>query len=219
MTEIVDRELTAPENGSEHATEPLRFRSGSQLGVNFPERLVEVVVSPYEEPALVEYRGRMISETIARGAYNGIQRRAKSSKPVHANRDHDITRPVGKVIAFHPSREEGLVAEVKVTRGTLGDETLELCEDGVLSISAGYRPKEPLRENEKWEGRNRVRILKAWLGHVAFTADPAYEGAKVLSVRSADELVEGEQISTPNLDIVRGWLLTDRFERYTPPSP
>jgi HK97 family phage prohead protease len=197
---------------------PLRFRSGTQLGVNFPKRLVEVVVAPYEEPTLVEVRGRMVSETIARGAYNGIQRRARSSKPVHANRDHDITRPVGLVTRFEPSREEGLVAEVKVSKGPLGDETLDLCDDGVLGISAGYRPKSPEHENEKWEGRNRVRILKAWLGHVAFTADPAYEGAKVLSVRSADELVEGERISTPNLDIVKGWLLTDRFERYTPPS-
>jgi HK97 family phage prohead protease len=218
----MSEEVEMSENGSQRPEGALRFRSGTQLGVSFPKRLIELVVSPYEEPTLVEYRGRMISETIARGAYNGIQRRARSSKPVHANRDHDVTRPVGKVIAFHPSREEGLVAEVKVSRGPLGDETLDMCDDGVLGISAGYRPKSPEHENEKWEGRNRVRILKAWLGHVAFTAVPAYEGAKVLSVRNADEhnaeLVEGEQVVTPNLDIVRGWLLTDRFERYTPPS-
>jgi HK97 family phage prohead protease len=202
MTEMVDQETGAQE-AIEQARGPLRFRSGTQLGVSFPQRLVEVVVSPYEEPALVEYRGRMVSETIARGAYNGIQRRARSSKPVHANRDHDITRPVGKVVAFHPSREEGLVAEVKMARGPLGDETLELCDDGVLGISAGYRPKSPERENEKWESRSRVRILKAWLGHVAFTADPAYEGAKVLSVRAAPEVADGFVVATPNLDRVR----------------
>jgi HK97 family phage prohead protease len=178
------------------ATETLRFRSGAQLGVNFPERLVEVVVAPYEEPALVEIRGRMVSETIARGAYNGIQRRA-GSNGVRANRDHDITRPVGLVTRFEPSRQEGLVAEIKISKTDLGQETLELCDDGVLGISAGYRPKEPARESEQWEGRNRVRILKAYLGHVAFTAAPAYEGAKVLSVRSADEFVVG---ATPNLD-------------------
>jgi hypothetical protein len=41
----------------------------------------------------------------------------------------------------------------------------------------------------------------------------------VLSVRTADEpIVEGERIQTPNLDVVRGWLLSDRFERYSPPS-
>jgi HK97 family phage prohead protease len=217
MTEIVDQELEGPENGAERATGPLRFRSGTQLGVNFPERLIEVVVSPYEEPALVEYRGRMVSETIARGAYNGIQRRAGSNR-VRANRDHDITRSVGWISRFEPNREDGLVAEIKVSKTQLGDETLELCEDGVLGISAGYRPKEPARESERWESRSRVRILKAYLGHVAFTADPAYEGAKVLSVRSADDVVEGEVVATPNLDVVRGWLLADRFERYTPPS-
>jgi HK97 family phage prohead protease len=202
----------------EQSTQALRFRSGSQLGVNFPERLVEVVVAPYEEPALVEVRGRMVSETIARGAYNGIQRRAGSNR-VRANRDHDITRPVGNVVRFDPGSQEGLVAEIKVSKTELGDETLELCEDGVLGVSAGYRPKNPERENEKWDGRNRVRILKAYLGHVAFTAAPAFEGAKVLSVRAADEPVaEGERIATPNLDVVRGWLLSDRFERYTPPG-
>jgi HK97 family phage prohead protease len=194
---------------------PLRFRSGAQLGVSFPQRLVEVVVSPYEEPALVEYRGRMVSETIARGAYNGIQRRA-GSNGVRANRDHDITRPCGKVIAFHPSRDEGLVAEIKMSKTQLGDETLELCDDGVLGVSAGYLPKNPLTDSEQWQGRNRVRILKAWLGHVAFTAEPAYEGARVLAVRTAGQPPEPERIATPNLDIVRGFLLTDRYERYSP---
>jgi len=212
MSEIMEQDVAEPENGSERARGPLRFRSGTQLGVSFPKRMVELVVSPYEEPALVEHKGRMVREVIARGAYDGIQRRANK---VRANRDHDIARSVGTVAVFHPSREEGLVAEVRISKTPLGDETLELCDDGVLGISAGYRPHDD-PGSEVWETRNRVRINKAYLGHVAFTAEPAYEGAKVLAVRTADELVEGEQVATPNLDVVRGWLLSDRYERYSP---
>ncbi len=39
------------------------------------------------------------------------------------------------------------------------------------------------------------------------TAEPAYEGARVLAVRSAGDQVVS---ATPNLDTVRGWLLDDR---------
>lgn len=224
QTEYPGQALAGPQEGaqpvedgperqesSQRARESLRFRSGAQLGVSFPKRLIELVVSPYEEPALVEMKGRMVSETIARGAYDGIQRR---SGKVRANRDHEVGRPCGVVSAFHPSREEGLVAEVRISKTPLGDETLELCDDGVLGVSAGYRPHDD-PGSEQWQGRSRVRIQKAYLGHVAFTAEPAYEGARVLSVRTADELVEGERIETPNLDVVHGWLLSDQYERYS----
>src|SRR4030095_1969836 len=109
MTEIVE----LAQEDADRPTGPLRHRAGSQLGVDFPARLVEVVVCPYEQPALVEYQGRMVRETIGRGAYNGIQRRAGSNK-VRANRDHDITRPVGYATRFEPSRDEGLVAEIRI---------------------------------------------------------------------------------------------------------
>lgn len=183
----------------------LRFRSIDQLEVHYPQRMIEMVVTPYEAEALVEMKGRIVTELFSAGAYDGIERRANRVK---VNRDHDLKRTVGGAVAFHPSRAEGLVAELKISKTELGDETLALAADGWLDASAGYRP---MAGGETWETRDRVRITKAWLGHIALTPDPAYESAKVLAVRHNGS--SGSSEGTPNLDVVRGWLMEDRLAK------
>ena len=196
------------EQQTEQPSGELRFRTAEMVGVDYPKRLIELIVAPYEEEALVEHQGRMVKEVFSRGAFDGIERRANR---VRVNRDHDLKRTVGRAIAFHPSREEGLVAELKIARTDLGDETLALAEESILDASAGYLP---MRDGEVWETRNRCRITRAFLGHVALTPDPAYESARVLSVRHAQtDRGAAEATETPNLDQVRGWLLEDRFKQ------
>jgi phage head maturation protease len=190
----------------------LMYRTATQLGVNFPDRIIELVAMPYEEETLVEHKGRMVRETIARGAFDGIERRANR---IRVNRDHLRERTVGRAVAFHPSREEGLVAELRIARTELGDETLALADEDCLDASAGFLP---MPGGEKWLTRSRVRYSRCWLGHIALTPDPAYETARVLSVRQkanggVAEASE-EPIATPNLDIVRGWLLSDQYDRF-----
>lgn len=181
----------------------LWHRHAELLEVSFPDRTLELVVMPYETATLVGWQGRMVSETIARGAFDGIERRANR---VRVNRDHELARTVGRAVAFYPSRQEGLVAEVKIAHTELGDETLTLADDGILDASAGFRP---MPGAMRWADRSGYRVTKAWLGHIAMTPDPAYEDAKVLAVRSA--AAGGVPVSeTPNLDLVRGWLLDDR---------
>lgn len=187
----------------------LRFRTAEQVGVDYPNRIIELVVMPYEQEALVSHQGRMVREVFSRGAFDGISRRANR---IRVNRDHDLKRTVGRALAFHPSRQDGLVAELKIARTELGDETLALAEEGILDASAGYLP---MADGEVWETRNRVRITRAWLGHIAMTPDPAYESARVLSVRHAAAEAAPEASTpgsdTPNLDQVRAWILEDRF--------
>ena len=191
----------------------LRWRTATQLGVSFPERIIELVVMPYETEALVPYGTRLVRETIARGAFDGIERRPNR---IRVNRDHLAERTVGRAVALHPSREEGLVGEIKIARTELGDETLALADEGCLDASAGFLP---MPGGEQWQERSRVRIRKAWLGHIAMTPDPAYTGAAVLAVRNAVQKTENEVIPTPNLDQVRAWMLEDRYaERYSPGS-
>jgi phage head maturation protease len=129
------------------------------------------------------------------------------------NRDHRADRTVGRAVALHPSREEGLVAEVRIARTELGDETLALADEGCLDASAGFLP---MPGGEEWQGRNRVRIRKGWLGHIAMTPDPAYVDANVLAVRKAAQIEEKAGTlangPTPNLDTVRGWLLEEQYE-------
>ena len=187
----------------EQPTGELRFRQAKVADVSFPQRTIELVVMPYEEETMVEHEGRMIREIITRGAFEGIQRRPNRIK---VNRDHDERRVIGRATALHPSREEGLVAELRISNTPLGEETLTLADDGVLDASAGYLP---MPGGEKWLTRSSVRILKGWLGHIALVPEPAYEGARVLAVRQKSSADPG---STPNLDLVREWLLEERYE-------
>jgi len=178
----------------------LRIRAAELVGVSFPDRTIELIVIPYDTEAIVPYDGRMVRETVAPGAFDGIERRANR---IRVNRDHQRERTVGRAIALHPSRTEGLVATCRIARTDLGDETLTLADDGDLDASAGFLP---MPGGEQWtDARRRVRITKAWLGHIALTPEPAYDTARVLAVRSA----AAGASSTPNLDIVRGWRLTD----------
>ena len=81
-----------------------------------------------------------------------------------------------------------------------------LCEDGCLDASAGFLP---YRDGIRWDGRDAYTVTKAWLGHIAFTADPAYDGTRVLAIRSApagDLTATFTPLSaTPLLDEVKAW--------------
>lgn len=178
----------------------LWHRVAEVVGVSFPKRTLDLIVIPYETETLVGYEGRMVREIISRGAFDGIERRANR---VRVNRDHKLERTVGRAVAFHPSREDGLVAEVRIAKTDLGDETLALAQDECLDASAGFLP---MRDGMTWETRNSYRISKGWLGHIALTPEPAYEDAKVLAVRSAER---AERTGTPNLDEVRSWRRSD----------
>lgn len=190
---------------SEQPAGQLRFRAAQQIGVSYPKRTIELVAVPYGAETLVPHpsEDRMIFESFERGAFDGIERRANR---VRVNRDHDITRTIGRAVAFHTSRAEGLVAELRIAQTQLGDETLALADEGILDASVGFLP---MPGGERWETRNKVTISRAWLGHIAMTPDPAYEGSQVLAVRTAGEV----SVATPNLDEVRSWRLADEYAR------
>jgi HK97 family phage prohead protease len=187
---------------------PLEFRlAPSQLlEVRYEQRTIELVIMPYDTDTTVFAGGRWVTESIAPGAFEGVERRANRIK---VNRDHDVTRTVGRVVALHPSRAEGLVGELKIGRSALGDETLEYAADGILDASAGFAPF-PGGEHYL-DQRARRRITKAYLGHVALVPEPAYADARVLSVRHA-ELEAPATPATPNLDQVRLWALEAAYD-------
>jgi HK97 family phage prohead protease len=182
---------------------PIEFRDSNVTGVNFAQRIIELVVTPYEETAVVEYRGELWNETFSRGAYDGIEKRPGR---VRGNRDHDDKRLVGKALKFFPSREEGLVAEVRVSQTALGDETLALAYDGVLGVSAGFAAR---GRDQEFERRTMTRRIKrAYLDHIAFVPSPAYAGAAVLAVRAGTPppiAAELPKLVTPNLDELLAW--------------
>jgi len=169
--------------------------------VNFPKRLVTVVAMPYERPTEIIDRGRVFTEVVSRGAFDGIEKRTSK---IRANRDHSWDKPVGKITGLHSSRKDGLVAEVKISQTTLGTETLELCEDDILSASAGFgllrRDDGRVWDDaEVWERNRTVRRLnRLFLDHVAFVPNPAYPDATVIDVRQVAATVPVD--ATPNRD-------------------
>ena len=182
----------------------IEFRAATQVGVSYPKRQIELVVMPYETEAQVIHRGRMIREIVSRGAFEGID---ATRRRIAVNRNHVRDNVVGKAIRFHPSREDGLVAELQIAKTDQGDETLALADEGLLDASAGFGVPDG---GESWPERGLRRLSRLWLDHIAMTPDPAYTGTNVLSVRSHGD-DPAVTVARPNLDVVRGWRLADRY--------
>jgi HK97 family phage prohead protease len=179
---------------------PLEIRSAVEIsGVNHPERLITVIAVPYEETALVKYRGEVWAETFLRNAFDGIEQRAGN---VRVNREHRKGDTVGKIVRFEPAHSLGLLTDIQVAKTVRGEETLALAEDGMISASVGYgvRPSDQLLNRDTTPPRRVIR--KAFLDHLSLVEDPAYDGAKVLEVRETerDEAADMLLPETPALD-------------------
>lgn len=189
--------------GEEAPAAPVEFRSSNVASVNFAQRIIEMIAVPYDEEAPVEYRGEMWKESFLRGSFDGIEKRPNR---VRANRDHERSRTVGKVAAFHPSRTEGLVAAVRIAPTLLGDETLALADEDCLGASVGFAVR---GSDQELNRRSRTRVIRrAFVDHLAFVPDPAYLGAEVLSVRNAAQsplAADLPKLVTPNLDELLEW--------------
>ena len=183
---------------------PLEFRAATVSGVNFDQRIITLLAVPYDEEAPIEYRGETWLETFLRGAFDGVETRADK---IRANRDHDKGRTVGKALNFWPSREEGLIAEIRIAPTALGDETLALAQEDMLSPSVGFG----VRGSDQILERPYRKIKRAFLDHVSFVETPAYASAKVLAVREGEEGVlaaDLPKLVTPRLDEVLAWMRT-----------
>lgn len=190
---------------------PIEFRSATITEIKFAERMVEVIAVPYEQEAVIEYRGEVWRESFLRGAFDGIETRAGR---VRVNREHDESTTFGKVVTFHPSRQEGLVAEVLVANTPRGDEALELASQNMLGASGAYG----VRNSDQILDRPYRRIKRAFLRHLSFVEVPAYEGAGVLSVRGEDSIANAADLPplvTPKIDEVLTWLRSREIRQVT----
>jgi HK97 family phage prohead protease len=152
--------------------------TGKVTDVDLPQRTIELVVVPYDETTLVECRGRMVRESVAPGAFDGIDTRARV-RVNFGHRDDELRHLLGHSVSFDASRREGLVSVIHIRRGEHGDQALELAEEGDLGASGGFGV---LANGETWPDRSTRRLTRLFLDHIALTPTPAYAGAKVLSV-------------------------------------
>jgi HK97 family phage prohead protease len=193
MTDLAELETRPPRR-------LIEFRSVTDFDVQATDRIITLIAVPYDVDAAVLVRGRAVTESIARGAFDGCESRTSRVK---VNRDHDYDKTIGRAVALHPQRDEGLVAELRIAKTSLGDDTLALAEVGALEASVGFAV---LPGGEQWlDGRGRRRVTKGWLDHIAMVPEGAYEG-RVLDVRAL--AADVASVATPNLDTVRAWMLT-----------
>lgn len=186
---------------------PIEMREATLGDVNFPQRIIEVVAVPYGQEAVVEYRGEFWKESFERGAFDGIEKRPNRVK---ANRDHNKERLVGKAVNWWPEREGGLMGAIRIAPTPLGDETLTLADEDMLGVSVGFGVRG--RDQVLNRAMQRRQIKRAFLDHLAFVADGAYEGAGVLAVRGQEQVSGADlpKLETPRLDEVVAWLESRR---------
>jgi len=198
---------------------PVIIRSSSAAAeVRWPDRIIELVAVPYEVAAEIEDVYGRYTETIARGAFGNIECRGGR---VRVLRDHDVTRTVGKVETFDSKNEAGLVCRMKIKDdpphllSQLGDETLDLAEQGLLGGSICARPR---AGSDEWsQDATAVRRTDLWLIETSLTPTPAYDEAVVLAVRA--QPTPPAASGTPNLDAIRAWRLEVRYRSsLTPPA-
>jgi phage head maturation protease len=159
---------------------PVEFRAARVDDVDFSERIITVIAVPYEQPATVEYRGQVWQELFERGAFAGID--SKQTR-IPVNREHNRELYVGLAQSFDPEYRDGLLTSLKIFETDRGDETLKIAADDGLSSSIGFA----VRGSDQVLDRATMtrRIKRAFIvDHISLVAQPAYAGARVLSVRS-----------------------------------
>jgi hypothetical protein len=79
-----------------------------------------------------------------------------------------------------------------------------LADEDCLGASVGFAVR---GSDQKFDRKARTRVIRrAFMDHLAFVPDPAYEGAGVLSVRSSSSpAAELKPLVTPDLDEYRAW--------------
>ena len=125
----------------------------------------------------------------------------KMSKNTKLVLQHDVTRPLGKLVSFEQD-EEGIVAEFKIAKTTAGNDALEEAATGLRSdFSVGV-------DVEEWNNKDGVMAISASnLIEVSLVTDGAIPGAEVAKVAAVDNEIseptqeeipsttEGEQVS------------------------
>jgi phage head maturation protease len=203
---------------------PVESRAATVEGVDFPQRTIEVLAVPYDQEAMVEYRGELWLESFERGAFDGIQTRPEEKK-VKAYRDHvagahargtSTSGLIGQVTNFVPDHPEGLLGRVRIAPTPLGEETLTLANMGILGVSVGFGVRGSDQVLNRAEQPFRRRIKRAFIDHLAFPDNGAYEGAQVLAVRRQRSQPEDMgRLETPRLDEVVAWMEARRLRSGT----
>ena len=109
---------------------------------------------------------------------------------------HDSSKPVG-IVAERVDTDEAMLASMKISRTSLGDEALVLAADGVMDVSVGVNPLEFTEDKQ-----GRITVTKAeWL-ELSLVPIPAFAGATITEVAAqASDPDENETNTTEETEV------------------
>lgn len=140
------------------------------------ERIVEGVVVPWNETSFLtpdprgeRFRPGSLTRTIK-----------ERGERVKLYRNHDHGTAIGKALAWKSTHEGGLWGQFRIAATPAGDDVLLELREGMLdAFSVGFRP---VREARGGDGARE--IVEAHLHEVSLCPIGAYDGARVLAMRS-----------------------------------
>ncbi len=151
--------------------------AGLELRVpDVSERIVEGVVVPWNETTFLTDDPR--GERFRPGS---LTRTVKErGDRVKLFRNHDHNQAVGRAVQWRTTHEGGCWAQFRIAATAAGDEVLSEAREGMLdAFSVGFLPK---RETRGADGARE--IIEAQLHEVSLCPIGAYDGARVLAMRS-----------------------------------
>jgi len=153
------------------ATFPIEWRE-----LNADQRIVGGLAIPYGETSYVA--GTPGGERFIAGSFNrSVGARGTRLKLF---RSHDHTTAIGRPVKIDARHPDGLYTEWQIAKTPAGDAALNEIVEGMLdSFSIGFRAIKSRRADD---GAREVQ--EAEIHEVSILPLGAYEGAKVLSVRS-----------------------------------
>lgn len=171
----------------------IEIRTAPIDGVDEQTRIISGIAVPWDQPTTVRTEAGEYTELFSRGSITDGE-----LVSVHTNHG-GIKRgdlPIGVLISSRAT-DAGQHVECRIANTSRGDEVLELARDGVLKyFSVAFRPD----QHEARDGM--VARTKVALREVSIVEFPAYKGAVIESVRSAEP--EGEsRMTTPTIEEVR----------------
>lgn len=156
-------------------------------------RTIEGMIVPWDKPTRVK-KPMDGWESYRRGALD--KSLAETGRPIPLLLRHSENEPAAKLVA-HENREDGHYAVFRALDTGAGRDAVELIREGLytgLSIGGWAVPaRTTIRRGTR--GEQMIERAEMRLDHVGLVRTPAFEDARVLSLRMVDEFEEYDAVA------------------------
>lgn len=166
-------------------------------------RTVTGIAVPFNSPTTIFENGQLFEETWKRGSTK--ESIAKRGDRIRLLGFHDQrAMPLGRPVMLD-DRADGLYIEARISDTTDGNDALTLVKDGVLDgFSVGFSVP---AGGDRWgtvDGMLHRTVTKADIHEVSLVNFPAFDDARVASVRAAEVVATDGTENTSEVDVTFG---------------